>query len=205
MAATTIKNVIFDIGNVVVRWSPLEIIRLTFGDNIDAQSKAREVFQHSIWMDLNKGRLTEQQAKQAYQEQLHFSELEAEKLFYNVRQTLTPLYGSQQLIERLKHAGYGVYSLTDNVTELVDYLKQQYDFWPLFDGATISADVDMLKPQAEIYLHLLQSNRLVAEECIFLDDMPHNVEGAKAVGIDAIQFAHAHQAEQELKARGLEF
>lgn len=205
MAATQIKNVIFDIGNVVVRWSPLEIIRLTFGDHIDTPAKAREVFQHSIWMDLNKGRLTEDQAKQAYQQQLNFSELESEKLFFNVRQTLTPLYGSQQLIERLKQAGYGVYALTDNVTELVDYLKQQYDFWPLFDGATVSADVDMLKPQAEIYHHLLQSNNLVGEECIFLDDMPHNVEGAKAVGIDAIQFAHAHQAEQELKERGLAF
>ncbi len=200
-----IKNVVFDVGNVIVRWAPLEIIRLTFGDVEQPEAMAKNVFMSDIWLDLNRGLLTEQEAKLRYQQELDFTADDSHRLFYYVKRSLIELYGSVALINKLKSAGYGVYALTDNVTELVDYLKQEYDFWPLFDGATVSADLGLLKPQPEIYQSLLTSNNLVAEECVFLDDMPHNVEGAKNVGIHAIQFFSAAQAEQELKTLGLKF
>ncbi|KGY12692.1 HAD family hydrolase [Vibrio tubiashii] len=200
-----IKNVVFDVGNVIVRWAPLEIIRLTFGDVEQPEAMAKNVFMSDIWLDLNRGLLTEQEAKLRYQQELDFTADDSYRLFYYVKRSLIELYGSVALINKLKSAGYGVYALTDNVTELVDYLKQEYDFWPLFDGATVSADLGLLKPQPEIYQSLLTSNNLVAEECVFLDDMPHNVEGAKNVGIHAIQFFSAAQAEQELKTLGLKF
>jgi len=44
MSFSETKNVVFDIGNVVVRWAPLEIIRLTFGDNNAVEEKAKSVF-----------------------------------------------------------------------------------------------------------------------------------------------------------------
>lgn len=200
-----IKNVVFDVGNVIVRWAPLEIIRLTFGDVEQPEAMAKNVFMSDIWLDLNRGFLTEQEAKLRYQEELDFTVDDSHRLFYYVKRSLIELYGSVALINKLKSAGYGVYALTDNVTELVDYLKEEYDFWPLFDGATVSADLGLLKPQPEIYQSLLTSNNLNAEECVFLDDMPHNVEGAKNVGIHAIQFFSAAQAEQELKTLGLKF
>lgn len=200
-----IKNVVFDVGNVLVRWAPLEITRLTFGDVEDLEQRARAVFQSETWLELNRGHLSEQQAKQRYQDTIGLSELECEKLFYYVKQTQLLIYGSVDLLKRIKQAGYHVYALTDNVHEIVAYLKKTYDFWPLFEGATVSAELGLLKPQPEIYQSLLATNQLKAEETVFLDDMPYNVEGAQREGMAGIQFQSAYQCEQELKAMGLDF
>ncbi|GHA52591.1 HAD family hydrolase [Photobacterium aphoticum] len=207
MAAGSIKQVVFDIGNVVVRWSPLEIVRLTFGDTDHAQveAKARAIFQSDTWLNLNKGLITEAEANAQYQRDLGFSALEAECLFYYVKQTQLLIYGTVDLIERIKAAGYGVYALTDNVHDIVAHLKATYTFWPLFDGATVSAEEGVLKPQPEIYHALLSDYHLAAADTVFIDDMPHNVQGAEAVGMAAIQFANAAQCEAELKALGLVF
>ncbi|MGL6261427.1 HAD family hydrolase [Vibrio sp. WXL210] len=160
MQPEKIKNVVFDIGNVLVRWAPEEIVRLTFADSKQADALAKTLFHGDIWLDLNRGLMTEEQAKLRYQQQHGLSQLESEKLFYYVKQSLIPLYGSQELLRRVKQAGYGVYALTDNVHEIVDYLQVHYDFWPLFDGATVSAELGLLKPEPEIYQSLLETHRL---------------------------------------------
>lgn len=203
--SSSIKSVVFDIGNVMVRWAPLEIIRLTFGELEDLEQKAREVFLSDTWLSINKGLLTEAEAKLQYQQLHGFTELQADQLFYYVFQTQLLLHGSVSLLERVKSAGYNVYALTDNVIEIVEHLKAQYDFWPLFDGAIISAHVGCLKPGSEIFNHLLKNYELNGAETVFLDDMMHNVEGAQLAGIHAIQFTNAHQCEIELKALGLSF
>ncbi|WP_061016178.1 HAD family hydrolase [Vibrio splendidus] len=203
MSSNEIKNVVFDVGNVIVRWAPLEIARLTFGDTENLESRARSVFQSTIWLDLNKGFLTESEAKLRYQHELGLSPLECDRLFYYVKQTQILLHGSVELIERVKRSGYGVYALTDNVVEIVDYLKNTYQFWALFDGAAVSAELGMLKPQPEIYQALLSNYGLKASETVFLDDMPYNVEGARSVGMAAIQFTDAVLCENSLQALGV--
>ncbi|MDK9772317.1 HAD family phosphatase [Vibrio sp. B181a] len=205
MQPVEIKNVVFDVGNVLVRWSPIEIVRLTFGNDVDAEALAKDLFTSAIWLDLNKGLITETQAKQRYQLEKQLSESEAERFFYYVKHTQLLIYGSVDLLKRIKSAGYRVFALTDNVVEIVEYLKATYDFWPLFEGTTVSAELGLLKPQPEIYQSLLETHQLLAKETVFLDDMPYNVEGAREVGIEAIQFKHAEQCEYELKAMGLSF
>ncbi|MEZ9701673.1 HAD family hydrolase [Vibrio sp. 10N.261.46.E12] len=205
MSSNQIKNVVFDVGYVIVRWSPLEITQLTIGNIADPEARALSIFQSAIWLDLNKGFLTENEAKFRYQQELDLSSLECDRLFYYVKQTQILLHGSVYLIERVKRAGYGVYALTDNVVEIVEHLKATYEFWPLFDGAAVSAELGMLKPQPEIYQALLSNNGLEASETVFIDDMPYNVEGAKAVGMAGIQFIDAVQCENELRVLGVEF
>ncbi|MCY9802523.1 HAD family phosphatase [Vibrio scophthalmi] len=205
MASHKIHNVVFDIGNVVVRWAPLEIARLTFGDIDGLEEQARAIFQSETWLELNKGLISESEAKSQYQQSLGLSELECERLFYYVKQTQILIYGSVDLIKRIKSAGYRVYALTDNVHEIVSHLKSTYTFWPLFDGAIVSAEVALLKPQPEIYQALLAQFALEASKTVFIDDMPYNVAGAEALGMAGIQFENSSQCEQALKALGLSF
>jgi len=203
MAQPKVRNIVFDVGNVIVRWDPLEIIRLTFVEREDHQQLAKATFQSQTWIDLNKGLISQTEAKIQYQQILGLSELECEALFYYVKQTQRPIVESIALIQRIKSAGYGVYALTDNVHEIVDYLKSTYSFWPLFDGAIVSAEVGMLKPQPEIYHLLLNKYELIASETVFIDDMLYNVEGAKSVGMYAIQFEDISQCEKDLISLGL--
>lgn len=205
MKPAKIKNVVFDLGNVIVRWSPLEIVTLTFGPIESPEQLAKSLFQSQTWFDLNKGFISEPEAKNQYQQQHSLSSEDCERLFYYAKQTQLLLYGSVDLVKRVKGAGYGVYALTDNVIEIVEYLKDTYTFWDLFDGAIVSAEVGLLKPQPEIYHSLLLQHDILAQETVFIDDMAYNVEGAESVGMSAIQFKNAAQCEHDLKALGLSF
>ncbi|WP_318511450.1 HAD family hydrolase [Photobacterium leiognathi] len=203
MVQPKVRNIVFDVGNVIVRWEPLEIIRLTFVDSEDHEQLAKAIFQSQTWVSLNKGLISETEAKTQYQQTLGLSEWECEQLFYYVKQTQRLIVGSIELIQHIKSAGYSVYALTDNVHEIVSYLKSTYSFWPLFDGAIVSADVGMLKPQPEIYHSLLNKFELIASETVFIDDMLYNVEGAKSIGMHAIQFENIDQCEKDLISLGL--
>ena len=75
MSSDNIKNVVFDIGNVVVRWAPLEIVRLTFGDGASIEKQSKSIFQSDIWLNLNKGLFSENDAKTQYRTTLGFTEL----------------------------------------------------------------------------------------------------------------------------------
>ncbi len=205
MNSCRIKNVVFDIGNVIVRWSPVEIIRLSFGEIEQPEQLAKSIFQSELWSALNKGELSELEAKVKFQEQFGFSSEHIERLFYYIKRTQILLFGSVELLKKVKSAGYNIYALTDNVVEIIDYLQSQYDFWPMFDGAIVSAEVGCLKPQSEIFHCLLNEYNLKASDSVFIDDMPHNVEGAKSLGFSVIQFQDSAQCEQELKSLGLSF
>ncbi|MCD9479208.1 HAD family hydrolase [Photobacterium phosphoreum] len=205
MEYCNIKNVVFDIGNVIVRWNPVEIIRLSFGEIERPEQLAKSIFQSELWAALNRGELSESEAKAKFHEEFSFSPEHIEQLFYYIKQTQILLFGSVELVKRVKLAGYNVYALTDNVIEIVDYLQSQYDFWPMFDGAIVSAEVGCLKPQPEIFHCLLNEYNIQASDSVFIDDMPHNVEGAKSLGFSVIQFEDSTQCEQELESLGLSF
>jgi putative hydrolase of the HAD superfamily len=82
------------------------------------------------------------------------------------------------------------------------YLERRYDFWDLFDGAVISSRVHYCKPEREIYEHLLKTYDLAAAETVFIDDVEANVRGARAVGMQAIQFVSTEQTERALREMG---
>ena len=90
--------------------------------------------------------------------------------------------GMAELVRELKGSGYGIYLLSNASI-------RQHEYWPripasrFFDGTLISADHHVIKPQPEIYRLCLERFGLKAEECIFVDDMAHNVEGAVFCGV----------------------
>lgn len=71
------------------------------------------------------------------------------------------------------------------------------------DGKVVSGFVNMIKPQPEIYKCLLEKYNLVPSECVFIDDRMDNVEAARQVGINGIQFAGYEAANNELRTMGV--
>lgn len=102
MNSVQIKNVIFDVGNVLVRWSPVEIVRLTFGGSVESEKMAQMLFSSQIWKDLNKGTISEREAKQRYQREHQVTTEEMDRFFYYVKHTQILLYGSIELLKRVK-------------------------------------------------------------------------------------------------------
>ena len=73
----------------------------------------------------------------------------------------------------------------------------------VFRDVVVSGQAGLLKPEPAIYRLLLDRNGLDAGDCIFVDDSPANVEGARALGIDAIRFTGAGELLRALAARGV--
>ena len=72
------------------------------------------------------------------------------------------------------------------------------DFLPLLDGGIFSCDIRAIKPERKIYAALAEKYNLNPSECVFIDDVARNVEGAKNFGYHAIQFVTLQQAQEDL-------
>jgi epoxide hydrolase-like predicted phosphatase len=72
-------------------------------------------------------------------------------------------------------------------------------FPELFDGVVISGDVGLHKPQPEIFLLGAERTGVAPEECVFVDDLRENCEGAEAVGMTAVLHRGADTTLPELE------
>lgn len=88
------------------------------------------------------------------------------------------------------------WSETRNIVERA----YSFAFDHVFDTTVFSADVGLMKPQAEIYRLVLERLNCPAERAVFIDDMPGNIEGARAVGLRGIRFTSHEQTISELRA-----
>lgn len=183
-----IKNIVFDMGNVLLRFDPEFFIQQLGVTPEDGRTLLIQVFRSLEWAQMDRGSLTEKQAAelicQRLPERLHAA---AYILTDQLERPIQAIDGSYALVEELKNLGYGLYLLSN-----ASY--RQHDYWPLlpcsrfFDGTLISADVKLVKPQPEIYRLLFEKFSLKPEECFFVDDFPPNVEGALYCGMPGAVF-----------------
>src|SRR5262245_22750751 len=160
-------NVVFDVGNVLVRWSPIEIMRASFlsdpAGERDVEAWAARFFDHELWLRLNRGHFTEAEAQILFARELGMSSSQVSAVFQHVKDTQIAVPGALEILQRLHRAGYPLYSLTNNNHEIVAYLRERYDFWQYFRGVVVSAEVGLLKPESAIYHRLLSDYNLEAE------------------------------------------
>lgn len=119
---------------------------------------------------------------------------------------MPPLPYMEDFIIRLKKAGYKVYLLSNATPRFFD-VYHNYPAICQLDGFFISALYKLIKPQPEIYDAFCKKFHLKPEECFFIDDMPVNIEGAKAFGMQGFVFDTKDLAglERELNALGVIF
>ena len=184
-----IRNIIFDMGQVLIHWTPAQMTALLNLPEADARLVERELFRGVEWVRLDRGTITEECAAVSVCQRL------PEHLHEGVRQLvagwwkwpLVPVDGMAELIAELKSKGYGIYLLSNASGRLHEYFHRlpgaEY-----FDGKVVSADLRLLKPQKEIYDALYAQFHLNPEECVFIDDQPANVDGAMLTGMNGLVF-----------------
>jgi putative hydrolase of the HAD superfamily len=192
------RNVIFDLGGVVLDWNPDAILE-AFYDEIDTRAAMkRDMFQHPDWLLMDRGVYSEADVIARLVERTGRPSSELTGLFGAVRSSLQPKRDTVALIERLAQQQVPLYCLSNMPASTFAYLKDSHAFWPHFRGIVISGEVRMMKPEPEIFEYLLRRYELTPGNTVFIDDLEPNVQAAKALGIHTVWFRDAVQCQQEL-------
>lgn len=173
-----IKSIVFDMGNVLVRFDPELFMDRYSLTGEDRKLIRNEVFRSVEWTMLDRGVIDEEIAEQRIlprlPERLHDA---ARGLIETWDDPIVPVEGMLELLQALKAKGYRLYLLSNAATRQPIYWARA-EASKLMDGALISAEVKLLKPDPQIYRTFLRKFALRPEECVFIDDTPINVEGA---------------------------
>ena len=110
-----------------------------------------------------------------------------------------PIDETIKIVEQLHAKGYRLVGLSNWSAEKFKLTRERYDLFKLFDDIIISGEVKTMKPDRAIFDIALRKIGLRAEECLFIDDSPNNVEAAAALGFQIIHFQNSRQLEDELR------
>lgn len=199
-----IQAIIFDFGNVLLEWNPRHVYRRYFPDN----EAGMENFLHEVnFMEWNaqqdKGRSFAEGVAELSQQFPHYAEL-IQAYHDNWKDSIgNHLEGTVEIMKRLKQAGYRLYGLSNWSAETFPLMRDKFDFFNLLDDIVISGEVGMIKPEPEIFEHMLERIGKPANACLFIDDAQANVEQAQRLGIVSIQFHSPEQLETELHQLGV--
>lgn len=195
------RNIVFDIGGVLLTWSPEQHVRNTLDSALNADYFAGVLFRSPEWSELDRGGYTAKELHARYLAKYPEIAEEINLLFENWFDILNPIDENIELVSELKSEGYRLYILSNFVREAFEAMRRRYSFFDLFDGFVVSCYVHSIKPEKEMFLYLLDSCDLDARECLFIDDEKENVEAAKEVGIEAIGYLTPKQLRLELHKR----
>lgn len=199
-----IKNIIFDIGNVLCAFRWREYFR-EFGYSEEILERlAKATAQNEDWNEFDKGELSREEILKLFVGNDPGIEKEIRNTLTNIKNLLARYDYSVPWIKELKDKGYGCYYLSNFSQPAWEDCRHVLDFIPYMDGGILSYRDKVIKPAKEIYELLLQRYGLKAEECVFLDDTEKNIIGARAVGIHGIVFESKEQAVKELRGLGVD-
>ncbi len=193
-----IKTIIFDIGGVFVRGSAEIFIRNASKD-LDVNLEKDEIGKE-LWDDLMRGTISLQEfIRQSFE-----SPISDEKMEELIELWVENWKLDHDMIVFAKKfkPKYRLVMLSNADREGVKRSNNDFHF-NFFERRFLSFDLGLIKPEREIYEHVLKEINVKPEECVFIDDKPENIEGARKLGIHGIVFENKEQLKQDLEKLGV--
>lgn len=195
-----IKNIIFDIGNVVLQFKPQAYFSKQFNDSESSERICSMMMSSQIWKNYDLGIYNLEDVKQAFKEELPQYQEEIEQMLSVWVKILEPIDYTLEKMQMLKRRGYQIYLLSNLNEEAYEYIKKRYFIFDYVDGYILSFQERLAKPNSDIYKLLCSRYDLDPSECIFIDDLKENVEAAIKLQMKGIQFIEEEQVENELES-----
>ncbi|MBQ8232813.1 MAG: HAD family phosphatase [Lachnospiraceae bacterium] len=199
-----IKNIIFDIGNVLSDFCWKEMMIAKGCDETMAERIADASVRTDLWYELDRGVWADEQLLDAFVQNAPEIETQIRTVFADLHGMVRPRDYAIPWVKELKAKGYNVYYLSNFSRRAEVQCPESLGFIKYTDGGILSYTERIVKPDAEIYLLLLERFGLKAEESVFLDDTLRNIQAAENLGIHGIWFQSKEQAEEELRKLGVE-
>lgn len=193
-----IRNVILDIGDVLVR-SEFECFFKKQGyDDAMVHRLSKATFLSPAWRELDRGVWSMDEIMEAFIRNDPDIEDAFRRVFRNTEGFVRKFPYAEAWIRSLKASGFKVYCLSNLSGLIYDGCASELDFLSMVDGYILSWREKLAKPDPQIYRLLLARYSLKAEECIYVDDAEINVLAAAELGMTGIVFQGQRQAEHEI-------
>jgi 2-haloacid dehalogenase len=195
-------TVVFDVGNVLLRWDPRNLYRTLFEEEERMEWFLAHVCTNDWNVEQDRGRDWDEAVALLVKD--HPDHEPHIRAFHERwHETVSGVFEDNvALLERLRAAGVPNYCITNFSGPKFREAQKRFPFLAGFDGVVVSGDERLLKPDPAIYHLLLSRYGLRAEDCVFIDDSPANVAGARAVGMAAIHYLEPLDLAAELRGLG---
>lgn len=199
----TPTTVVFDVGNVLLRWDPRFLYRRIFDDEERMEWFLANVCTSAWNVEQDRGRDWDEAV--ALLVERHPEHERPIRAFHDRwHETVSgAIEENVAVLQRLREAGVPTYSITNFSGAKFREAQARFPFLAGFDGAVVSGDERLLKPDPAIYRVLLTRYDLAAEDCLFVDDSVANVEAARSVGMQAIHYREPLDLASEIKRFGI--
>ena len=176
-----IKNIIFDVGNVIWKGNSKSIINYIKINNEEDKEKVSTFFEGFRLMDLDEETVEEHYEKWRENNKINNDKYKNQLInYYKNREFNEEIIN---LINKLKENNYNIYVLSNNNRAAINYLKNCPEVKTI-DGWVISYEYKLVKPDEEFYKVLFNNYNLKPEECFFVDDKEKNINAGKNLGMN---------------------
>ena len=198
-----IKNIIFDVGKVLVevRWQ--EVMRELGFDEATVELVANATVCSSAWGEYDRSKLPYEEMLKKFVMNNPTVEKEIRLFMKHEKETIREFPYAKEWVKSFRDKGYKCYVLSNYPKGTFENTREERSFEEFLDGAVYSFQVQMIKPEKEIYQVLLKRYNLMPTESVFIDDNLANVEMARELGMYAIHFQTKDETEEELKQLGM--
>ncbi|MEI3392295.1 MAG: HAD family phosphatase [Clostridia bacterium] len=180
-----IKNIIFDLGNVIINYNQKKIINNFTEKEEEIKYIYDEIFHAPEWTLMDLGDITNDEAIEIINKRNEFKYEKLTQEFLHEWHKKQPINRDiVEIAKILKNNGYNLFVLSNMANQTYEYFKND-EFFSLCTGIVISAHEHVKKPDEKVYRLLLDRYNLNAEECLFIDDddSGKNYETANKIGI----------------------
>ena len=194
-----IKNIIFDVGKVLVEYDPDGMMKKLGFDEETLQAVNQAVFQNELWNESDRGVLSPEELLEAFIANNPAYEKEIRQVIDAVGDTISLMPYAVEWVKGLKERGYHLYILSNYAEYTYEKTSHKMEFLPYMDGVVFSYRCKLIKPEKEIYEYICKTYELKPEESVFLDDRKDNVEAARNMGMHGIVFENYAQGSETLE------
>lgn len=192
------KNIVFDLGAVVVDWNPDKLLQEYPGDRKLPEILFERGFFQTCWSEFDRGVYTQEEMAEKISQCAGHPYEECWDLMEYVKHSLCDIPETVQLIKELSARDYRLFCLSNMSVEYYDYMKHR-EVFSYFEGHIISALEHTVKPEKEIFMVLTERYGLKPAETLFIDDLEANVESARQLGFNILHFANREKGLRKLR------